>query len=75
MTTNNRTPLTMQSYSTIPQVVIDRAVANGRRLRSQAIATMFSGAAGWVVATVKAGIGRRAKAHLGCGECGDMMRA
>lgn len=61
--------------SGIPLKVIDQAVAHGRRLRSQAIAAAFSGLGYWVVTTVKGALGRRATNKLGCGECGDMMRA
>lgn len=59
----------------IPSRVIDRAVLHGRRLRAQAIAAMFAGLARWIATTARAAVGRRATKKLGCGECGDMMRA
>lgn len=59
----------------IPSKVIDQAVIHGRRLRSQAIAGLFTGLVRWGIATAKAAVGRRASTKLGCGECGDMMRA
>jgi|GEM_PF-5726253 len=59
----------------IPQAVIDRAVHRGRRLRSQAIADAFHALASWTVSTARVAAGRRASTRLGCGECGDMMRA
>ena len=55
--------------------VIDQAVHHGRRLRSQAFAGAVTGLGRWLLSTGKAALGRRATTKLGCGECGDMMRA
>lgn len=63
------------SGSAISQAAIDRGVSRGRRLRSQAFGHAFSGLGRWVVSTARAAVGRRATTRLGCGECGDMMRA
>lgn len=63
------------STADITPTAVDRAVRHGRRLRSQAIAGMARGAGHWVYATVRSALGRRATTKLGCGECGDMMRA
>ncbi len=54
---------------------IDQAVRHGRRLRSQAISGAARGLGRWLYATARAALGRRATNKLGCGECGDMMRA
>lgn len=54
---------------------IDQAVRHGRRLRSQAFAGAVSGLGRWLYVTGRAALGRRATTKLGCGECGDMMRA
>jgi hypothetical protein len=63
------------AVSGLSQRVVDRAVARGRRLRSQAILEAGAGLGRWVFSTVKAAVGRRATSKLGCGECGNMMRA
>lgn len=59
----------------ISQEAIDRGVNRGRRLRAQAMAHAFKTLGRWVVDTARAAAGRRATTRLGCGECGDMMRA
>ncbi|WPZ33806.1 hypothetical protein T8K17_21520 [Thalassobaculum sp. OXR-137] len=61
--------------ATLSPKAIDQAVLHGRRLRAQAFAKAASGIGAWVVATVRSALGRRATNKLGCGECGDMMRA
>ncbi|WP_028792728.1 hypothetical protein [Thalassobaculum salexigens] len=63
------------STAAIPPKVIDRAVSHGRLLRSQAIAAMTLGMGRWLYATARSALGRRATTKLGCGDCGDMMRA
>lgn len=55
--------------------VIDQAVRHGRRLRSQAFAAVVRAMGQWFFATGRTALGRRATNKLGCGECGDMMRA
>ena len=55
--------------------VIDQAVGHGRRLRSRAFADAAAYLGRWLVATGRSALGRRATNKLGCGECGDMMRA
>lgn len=59
----------------ISQAVIDQGVSRGRQLRSQAFGHAVKGFARWAMSTVRTAAGRRASNRLGCGECGDMMRA
>ena len=59
----------------LSQSDIDRAVRTGRRLRSQAFANAASLVGAWLLSTARSALGRRATNKLGCGECGDMMRA
>lgn len=73
--TAHETGTTALVQPTISQKMIDDAVANGRRLRSREISALFAGLGAWVVATAKGAMGRRATVHLGCSDCGDMMRA
>jgi hypothetical protein len=65
------------SYRTpaIPQAEIDRAVANGRRLRSEAVREMAAFLTGAVVRTILAAAARRAVVRLRCAECGRLVRA
>lgn len=59
----------------LSQTDIDRGVRTGRRLRSQAYADAASLVATWFLTIGRSALGRRATNKLGCGECGDMMRA
>ncbi len=69
----------MTTTHTVSFDAIDQGVVAGRRLRSDALRSgvvrIFGSPVRWLVSTTRAAIGRRASSHLGCADCGDMMRA